>query len=91
MRILGLDFGSKTVGVAITDPLGMTAQGMEIVRRESPNKLRKTLSRIETIIKENDVELIVLGLPVNMDGRQKNLQICLHVEAEWRLFFRTND
>ena len=43
MRILGLDFGSKTVGVAITDPLGMTAQGMEIVRRESPNKLRKTL------------------------------------------------
>lgn len=68
MRILGLDFGSKTVGVAITDPLGMTAQGMEIVRRESPNKLRKTLSRIETIIKENDVELIVLGLPVNMDG-----------------------
>ena len=59
MRILGLDFGSKTVGVAITDPLGMTAQGMEIVRRESPNKLRKTLSRIETIIKENDVELIV--------------------------------
>ena len=63
MRILGLDFGSKTVGVAITDPLGMTAQGMEIVRRESPNKLR-----IETIIKENDVELIVLGLPVNMDG-----------------------
>ena len=63
MRILGLDFGSKTVGVAITDPLGMTAQGME-----SPNKLRKTLSRIETIIKENDVELIVLGLPVNMDG-----------------------
>ena len=68
MRILGLDFGSKTVGVAITDPLGMTAQGMEIVRRESPIKLRKTLSRIETIIKENDVELIVLGLPVNMDG-----------------------
>ena len=43
MRILGLDFGSKTVGVAITDPLGMTAQGMEIVRRESPNKLLKKM------------------------------------------------
>lgn len=68
MRILGLDFGSKTVGVAITDPLGITPQGMEIVRRESPNKLRKTLARIETIIREYEVELVVLGLPVNMDG-----------------------
>ena len=47
MRIMGLDFGSKTVGVAISDPLLITAQGTEIIRRKEENKLRKTLSRIE--------------------------------------------
>ena len=52
MRILGLDFGSKTVGVAVSDALLLTAQGVEIVRRQSPNKLRQTLARIEEIIKE---------------------------------------
>ena len=46
MRILGLDFGSKTVGVAVSDPLGITAQPVEIVRRKSENKLRQTLARI---------------------------------------------
>ena len=50
MRLLGLDFGSKTVGVAVSDELGLTATGLEIVRRTSPNKLRKTLARIEKII-----------------------------------------
>ena len=44
MRILGLDFGSKTVGVAVTDPLGYTALGVEIISRDSPNKFRKTLA-----------------------------------------------
>lgn len=68
MRILGLDFGSKTVGVAISDPLLVTAQGVEIVRRESENKLRKTYARIEEIIKQyGDVESIVLGYPKNMN------------------------
>ena len=52
MRILGLDFGSKTVGVAVTDPLGYTAQGVEIIRRDSPNKLRKTLARIEQLVEQ---------------------------------------
>ena len=47
MRIIGLDFGSKTVGVAVSDELGLTAQGVEIIRRESPKKLRRTLARIE--------------------------------------------
>ena len=50
MRILGLDFGSKTVGVAVSDELMLTAQGLEIVRRQSPNKLRQTLARIEEIV-----------------------------------------
>lgn len=67
MRILGLDFGSKTVGVAISDPLGITAQGVEIIRRQSENKLRQTLARIEEIISEYGAEKIVLGLPKNMN------------------------
>ena len=52
MRIMGLDYGSKTVGVAISDPLGITAQGIEIIRREKETKLRQTLARIEALIKE---------------------------------------
>lgn len=68
MRIMGLDFGSKTVGVAISDPLGFTAQGIEIVRRKSENKLRQTLARLEQLIEEYGVEEIVLGFPKNMDN-----------------------
>ena len=68
MRAIGLDFGSKTVGVAISDPLGVTAQGIEIIRRTSENKLRKTLARIEELIKEYGVDTIVLGLPKNMNN-----------------------
>jgi len=68
MRIIGLDFGSKTVGVALSDPLGFTAQGVEIIRRDSENKLRRTLARIEELIIENEVETIVLGYPKNMNN-----------------------
>lgn len=68
MRIMGLDYGSKTVGVAISDPLLLTAQPIEIIRRESENKLRRTLARIEELIKEYEVSEIVLGLPKNMDN-----------------------
>ncbi len=70
MRIMGLDFGSKTVGVAISDELGLTAQGKEIVRRERENKLRQTCARIEELIVEYGVERIVMGLPKNMDGSE---------------------
>lgn len=70
MRILGLDYGTKTVGVAISDPLGLTAQGMEIIRREEENKLRRTLARIEAVIEEYGVTDIVLGLPKNMNNTQ---------------------
>ena len=68
IRILGLDFGSKTVGVAVSDPLGITAQGIEIVRRTSENKLRKTLARIEALVAEYQVTEFVLGLPKNMNN-----------------------
>ena len=68
MRIMGLDLGSKTVGVAVRDPLGITAQGVEIIRRESEDKLRRTLARIETLAKEYEVETFVLGYPKHMDN-----------------------
>lgn len=70
MRIMGLDFGSKTVGVAISDPLFLTAQGIEIVRRKSANKLRQTLARIEELIAEYEVGKIVLGFPKNMNNTE---------------------
>ena len=68
IRIMGLDFGSKTVGVAVSDPLGITAQGIEIVRRTSENKLRNTLARIEALVAEYQVTEFVLGLPKNMNN-----------------------
>lgn len=67
MRIMGLDFGSKTVGVAISDALLITAQGIEIIRRKEENKLRQTLARIEALIVEYEVDEIVLGYPKNMN------------------------
>ena len=76
MRILGLDYGTKTVGVAVTDPLGMTVQPLETITRDSDSKIRPTLRRIEEIIKELDVEQIVLGLPLNMDGTEGERAAC---------------
>lgn len=70
MRLMGLDFGSKTVGVAVSDELEMTATGVEIVRRESPNKLRRTLARIGELLKEYDVNTVILGYPVMLDGSE---------------------
>lgn len=67
MRIMGLDYGSKTVGVAISDAMRITAQGIEIIRRRDENKLRQTLARIEELIEEYEVTEIVLGLPKNMN------------------------
>ena len=80
MRIMGLDYGSKTIGVAVSDPMGLTAQGLEIIRREEENKLRKSLRRIEELAKEYQVEEIVLGFPKNMNNTigewaEKSLQL----------------
>ena len=68
MRILGLDYGSKTVGAAISDPLGITAQGVETIWRKQENHLRQTLARIEELVSEYHVEKIVLGYPKNMNN-----------------------
>ncbi len=70
MRIMGLDYGSKTVGAAVSDPLLITAQGIETIWRKSPDKLRQTLARIEELVKEYEVEKIVLGLPKNMNNSE---------------------
>ena len=70
MRILGLDFGTKTVGVAVSDELLITAQGVEIIRREKASKLRQTLARIEELVKQYNVEKIVLGYPKNMNNTE---------------------
>ena len=68
MRVLGLDYGSKTVGVAVSDPMGLTAQGVETIWRKQENKLRQTLARIEELVSEYQVERIVLGYPKNMNN-----------------------
>ena len=90
MRVMGLDYGSKTIGVAISDPLGLTAQGIEIIRREEENKLRKSLRRIEELIKEYQVEEIVLGYPKNMNNTigeraEKSLQLKETLERRCKL------
>lgn len=68
MRIIGLDYGSLTIGVAISDELQLTAQGIETIHRKKENHLRKSLARIEELINEYGVNLIVLGYPKNMNN-----------------------
>ncbi|MGN8630106.1 Holliday junction resolvase RuvX [Blautia sp. HCP3S3_G3] len=68
MRILGLDYGSRTVGVAVSDPLGLTAQGLETIWRKQENKLRQTLARIEELVRDYQAEQIVVGYPKNMNN-----------------------
>lgn len=88
MRIMGLDFGSKTVGVAVSDSLLLTAQGVEIIRRKEENKLRQTLARIEELIVEYEVEEIVLGLPKNMNASE-GIRVQLTMEFKDKLERRT--
>ena len=80
MRIMGLDYGSKTIGVAVSDPMGLTAQGIQTITREEENKLRKSLRRIEELVEQYQVEEIVLGFPKNMNNTigeraEKSLQL----------------
>ena len=66
-RIIGLDYGAKTVGVAVTDPTKTIVSPLETIKRDIESKIRPTLRRITELSKENDAELIVLGHPLNMD------------------------
>lgn len=70
MRVLGLDYGSKTVGVAVSDPLGLTAQPLMTIERKEENKLRRTLAQIESLVREYGAERIVLGYPKNMNNTE---------------------
>ena len=79
MRILGLDYGSRTVGVAVSDLMGWTAQSLETITRKEENKLRKTLARIEALVKEYEGEKIVLGYPKHMNNEQGDR--CQQTEA----------
>ena len=90
MRILGLDFGSKTIGVAVCDPFGWTAQGLEIIRREEENNLKICIARISELCREYAVESIVLGLPKNMNNTEgerveKTLAFKKRLEKELKL------
>ncbi|GHU62911.1 putative pre-16S rRNA nuclease [Clostridia bacterium] len=67
-RIMALDYGAKTVGVAISDALGLTAQGKETIWRKQENQLRQTLTRIETLAYEHQVTLVIVGNPKNMNN-----------------------
>lgn len=82
MRILGLDVGDRTIGVAISDPLGFTAQGITTIRRKS---LQYDLDELKKICDEYSVELILSGLPKNMNGTvgpqgEKVLEFCDQVK-----------
>ena len=88
MRIMGLDFGSKTVGVAVSDAMLTIAQPLEIIRRKEANKLRQTLARIEELIVEYEVEEIVLGLPLNMNDTEGE-RVALTREFQEKLERRT--
>ncbi len=68
MRLMGLDFGAHTVGVAISDATGTIATAREIIRRERESALRETVRRIESLAQEEEIGRIVLGLPLHMDG-----------------------
>ncbi len=68
LRILGLDYGSKTVGISLSDPFGWTAQGVETIWRQQEDNIKPTIAKIVTICKENQVKRIVLGFPKNMNN-----------------------
>lgn len=70
MRILGLDYGTKTIGVAISDPFGWTAQGIETIKRQDPRNLIESIKRIDELVQEYKVEKIIVGLPKNMNNSE---------------------
>ncbi len=68
MRVMACDYGSKTIGIAVSDPFGWTAQGVEIIHRKQENELKASIERIKALIEEYSVETIVVGLPKNMNN-----------------------
>ena len=69
-RILGLDYGDKTIGVAVSDDLLLTAQAVEVIRRPDEKSIKKSMARLSELIRAYDVHTIVLGYPKNMDNTE---------------------
>jgi putative holliday junction resolvase len=65
MRMIGLDVGERTIGVAVSDALGWTAQGVEVIRRTTPDR---DFARIRELVQANEISVFVIGLPKNMNG-----------------------
>jgi len=94
LRIMGLDLGEKTIGVALSDPFGWTAQGLEIIRRKGQPK--QELIRLREIIEQYEVEKVVVGLPKNMNGTtgpqaEKALEYALYLKRKLGLLVETWD
>ena len=70
MRILGLDYGERTIGVAVSDGFGWTAQALEVIKRSNSTEYKKSISRIAQWVEEYEVNTIVLGYPKNMDNTE---------------------
>ncbi len=68
MKLMGLDYGSATVGTAVSDDLFLTAQAVEVIRRKHANKLRQTYQRIEQLIAQRNVDALVVGYPKHLDN-----------------------
>jgi len=90
LRVMGMDYGEKTIGIAISDPFGWTAQGVEIIRRKEENNLKSSVERIRDLIKEYNVEKIILGFPKNMNNTlgpraEKTLEFMKKLEKEFSL------
>ncbi|SHJ32279.1 Holliday junction resolvase RuvX [Desulfofundulus thermosubterraneus] len=93
-RILGLDVGEKTIGVAVSDPLGWTAQGVGVIRRDRPQE--QVMGQLRKLIQDYQVERIVVGLPRNMNGTlgsqgQKVLDFAREIGTELGLPVETWD
>ncbi len=69
-RILGLDYGEKTIGVAVSDPFMLFAQGLEVLRRQDEKSIRKSIQRLSEIIRDMEINEIVLGYPKNLNNTE---------------------
>jgi len=81
MRILGLDYGDKTIGLAVSDPLGVTAQGLGFYRRQGDR--RKDLLYFKGLVEEYRIERIVVGLPLRLDGSEGSRAAISREFATW--------
>jgi len=85
MRWMGLDYGDKTIGVALSDELGFTAQGLEVIQRGKPER---DWQRLEELVRQYEVSLVVVGLPKNMNntiGPRGELCIAFSEEVRQKL------